>query len=101
MRLGLEQIAREQTVWLLRDEQIAPFKAVDVKSSCIVLQDFEQPPRYLPYDGKSGSLYGSEKDARVALINIFQEDLDIRARRLASAKAALNQHLRQLEEPAP
>lgn len=101
VRLNYEQIAPEQTVWLLLNEQIAPFKAVDVSSTCIVLKNFEAPAKYMPYNGKTGALYGSEKDARVALIKIFEEDLNTRTRRLASAKAALNQLLRALDTPEP
>lgn len=101
MPLDRKELSEGQPVWLLRDEQIAPFKVHSTKDDYLVLETLSNPPRFMPYTSAGSSLHASEKDARVELIKIFEEDIEIRQRRLSAAKASLNQHLRGLESASP
>jgi hypothetical protein len=98
MSLDIKQLSVRQPVWLLRGEHIAPFLVSSLEKDFIVLETLEIPRRLMPFELRiHGNLYGSEKDARIALIKEFEEDLEIRGKRLSAARSALKQHLRTLE----
>ena len=96
--LDLKQLKIEQPVWMLRNEQISPLRVYSIEDNYLILKTLESPPRYAPFSGENGSLHGSEKDARIAMIKEFEEDLQVRSRRLSAARAALNLHVRRLDE---
>jgi hypothetical protein len=87
-----EELQPEQEVWVLRDDQIAKFW-VESNKGFLLLRTDDQPPKFMP--GGDNQIYLSEKNARVALIQIFEEDLRVRERRLSAARAGLNQLLRE------
>lgn len=89
-----EDLKPEQEVWVLRDEQIAKFW-VESNHRFLLLRTDDQPPKFMP--GADSQIFLSEKDARLALIQIFEEDLRVRERRLSAARAGLNQLLRAHE----
>lgn len=90
-----EDLKPEQEVWVLRDEQIAKFR-VESNQHFLLLRTDDQPPKFMP--GAESQIYLSEKDARLALIQIFEDDLRVRERRLSAARAGLNLLLRDQAE---
>mgnify|MGYP006951074416 CR=1 FL=1 len=89
-----EDLKPEQQVWVLRDDQIAKFWVESIQGFLLLRTD-DQPPKFMP--GADSQIYLSEKNARLALIQIFEEDLRVRERRLSAARAGLNQLLREQE----